>query len=175
MLRDVTLKTCRRRWMIGRRGERGSGISVLAARHDEPCPNLAWDFASLSLEISMPLFFFYSSFLVIVVLLILLLFVLFLVGEIIISSCWYITTGDYCLSFFISAYIVCLCHLWDVKPYASLLVFLFSGLFVEVLPSSPLRVVASILQGVKLRWDFCYIVWFRVRLSFSFFYFFCLC
>ena len=32
---DVTLKTCRRRWMIGRNGERGSGISALAARHDD--------------------------------------------------------------------------------------------------------------------------------------------
>ena len=32
---DVTLKTCRRRWVIGRSGERGSGISVLAARHDD--------------------------------------------------------------------------------------------------------------------------------------------
>ena len=32
---DVTLKTCRRRWMIGRSGERGSGISVLAARNDD--------------------------------------------------------------------------------------------------------------------------------------------
>ncbi len=32
---DVTLKTCWRRWMIGRRGERGSRISVLAARHDD--------------------------------------------------------------------------------------------------------------------------------------------
>ena len=32
---DVTLKTCRRRWMIGRSGERGSGISVLAAQHDD--------------------------------------------------------------------------------------------------------------------------------------------
>ena len=32
---DVTLKTCRRRWMIGRSGERGSGISVLVARHDD--------------------------------------------------------------------------------------------------------------------------------------------
>ena len=32
---DVTLKTCRRRWMIGRDGERGSGISALAARHDD--------------------------------------------------------------------------------------------------------------------------------------------
>ena len=35
MIRDVTPKTCRRRWMIGRCGERGSGISVLAARHDD--------------------------------------------------------------------------------------------------------------------------------------------
>ena len=32
---DVTQKTCRRRWMIGRSGERGSGISVLAVRHDD--------------------------------------------------------------------------------------------------------------------------------------------
>ena len=30
-----TLKTCQRRWIIGRSGERGSGISVLAARHDD--------------------------------------------------------------------------------------------------------------------------------------------
>ena len=35
MIQDVTLKTCQRRWMIGRRGETGSGISVLAARHDD--------------------------------------------------------------------------------------------------------------------------------------------
>ena len=35
MIRDVTMKTCQRRWMIGRRGERGSGISVLSARHDD--------------------------------------------------------------------------------------------------------------------------------------------
>ena len=28
------LKTCQRRWKVGRSGERGSGISVLAARHD---------------------------------------------------------------------------------------------------------------------------------------------
>ena len=32
---DVTLKTFRRRWVIGRSGERESGISVLAARHDD--------------------------------------------------------------------------------------------------------------------------------------------
>ena len=35
MIRDVTPKTSRRRWMIGRSGERGSGISVLAARHGD--------------------------------------------------------------------------------------------------------------------------------------------
>ena len=32
---DVTLKTCQRQWMIGRSDERGSGISVLVARHDD--------------------------------------------------------------------------------------------------------------------------------------------
>ena len=34
-IRDVTLKTCQKRWMIGRSGERGSGISVLAVWHDD--------------------------------------------------------------------------------------------------------------------------------------------
>ena len=34
-IRDVALKTCQRRETIGRCGERGSGISVLAARHDD--------------------------------------------------------------------------------------------------------------------------------------------
>ena len=34
-IQDVALKTCQRRWKIGRSGERGSGISVLAARHDD--------------------------------------------------------------------------------------------------------------------------------------------
>ena len=32
---DVALKTCWRRWMIGRGGEKGSGISVLMAWHDD--------------------------------------------------------------------------------------------------------------------------------------------
>ena len=32
---DVALMTCQRRWTIGRSGERGSEISVLAARHDD--------------------------------------------------------------------------------------------------------------------------------------------
>ena len=34
-IRDVALKTCRRRLTIGRSGERGSRISVQAARHDD--------------------------------------------------------------------------------------------------------------------------------------------
>ncbi len=34
-IRDVVLKTCQRRWTIGKSGERGSGISVLVARHDD--------------------------------------------------------------------------------------------------------------------------------------------
>ena len=33
-IRDVALETGQRRWTIGRSGERGSEISVLAARHD---------------------------------------------------------------------------------------------------------------------------------------------
>ena len=34
-IRDVPLKTCQRRWRIGKSGERGSGISVLTARHND--------------------------------------------------------------------------------------------------------------------------------------------
>ena len=34
-IRDVALETFQKRWMIGGSGEKGSGISVLAARHDD--------------------------------------------------------------------------------------------------------------------------------------------
>ena len=34
-IRDVAMKTCKKRWMIAWSGKRGSGISVLAARHDD--------------------------------------------------------------------------------------------------------------------------------------------
>ena len=34
-IRDVALKTWQKRWTIGRSGERGSRMSVLAARHDD--------------------------------------------------------------------------------------------------------------------------------------------
>ena len=33
-IRDVAQETCQRRWTIGKSGERGSGISMLAARHE---------------------------------------------------------------------------------------------------------------------------------------------
>ena len=38
----VILKTCRRRWMIGRSGERGSGISMLAEWHDDDDEHLIY-------------------------------------------------------------------------------------------------------------------------------------
>ena len=34
-IRDVALRACQKRWTIGRSGERGSGISMMAARHDD--------------------------------------------------------------------------------------------------------------------------------------------
>ena len=34
-IRDVVQKTCQRRWTIGKSGERGSGISMLPAQHDD--------------------------------------------------------------------------------------------------------------------------------------------
>ena len=34
-IRDIAQKTCQRRWTIVKSGERGSGISMLAARHDD--------------------------------------------------------------------------------------------------------------------------------------------
>ena len=41
-IRDLALKTCQRRWLIGRSGERGSGVSVLAARHDDDDNNITY-------------------------------------------------------------------------------------------------------------------------------------
>ena len=58
MIRDVTLKTCRRRWMIGRRWERGSGISVLTARHDDDDDNV---YKTLFVKLSYNWNFFYCS------------------------------------------------------------------------------------------------------------------
>ena len=45
-IQDVALKTCLRQWTIGRSSERGSGISVPVARHDDDdegiCINRIW-------------------------------------------------------------------------------------------------------------------------------------
>ena len=61
--------------------------------------------------------------------------------------------------------IFCLRLLWDVRSYASSLVFLFPSLFVEVLPSSISRMFPNISQGGLLWclswWDSCYRFWFR--------------
>ena len=55
---DVALKTCLRRRTIGKSGERGSGISVLATRHDDEdlssklkskLKNLSWQWYQLQL------------------------------------------------------------------------------------------------------------------------------
>ena len=38
-IRDVSRKSCQRRWAIGKSVEIGSGISVLAVRHDDDDDN----------------------------------------------------------------------------------------------------------------------------------------
>ena len=50
-IRHVVLKTCRRRWTIGRSIERGSGISVLAARHDDDDDNDIYDIYRYTIHI----------------------------------------------------------------------------------------------------------------------------
>ena len=56
-IRDVALKTSQRRWTIGRGGERGSGISVQAVRHDDDdddddvwCFKMIWALSVFSQE-----------------------------------------------------------------------------------------------------------------------------
>ena len=46
-IRNVALRLCRRRWTIGKRGERGSEISMLAARHDDDDDDKWWYMAFL--------------------------------------------------------------------------------------------------------------------------------
>ena len=48
-IRDVALKTCQRRWMIGKSGEIGSGISVLATRDDDDDDYVSIDTQSMML------------------------------------------------------------------------------------------------------------------------------
>ena len=46
---DVALKTCQKRWMIVRSGERGSVISVLVAWHDDDDDDIFIDFNYISI------------------------------------------------------------------------------------------------------------------------------
>ena len=48
-IRDVALKTSQRRWTINRSGERGSGISVLAAWLDDD-DGFSWGFGSCNIK-----------------------------------------------------------------------------------------------------------------------------
>ena len=48
---DVVQKTCLRRWTIGKSGERGSGISVLPARHDDDDEYTVYKEKALSLRV----------------------------------------------------------------------------------------------------------------------------
>ena len=73
-------------------------------------------------------------------------------------------------------HIICLCHFSDLRPYALLWVFLFSGPFVKVLSSSTSKMVLSILRGrqpmyLALWWYFCSLVSssFLVLLRYTFF------
>ena len=140
-----------------------------------------WHFACLY---SYSCFSFHICFLDIIVLLVFMLPVLFLVSVIIPSlhficclrfivlmnpcylQCWRV----FLLLLFLTL-ITCLCHLLGVRPYASSLAFLSSGLFVEVLPSSISRMFSVYLTRGTLRclsvwWDSCNRTWFWEVFSF---------
>ena len=158
-IRDISLKTCQRRWTIGRSGERVSGISELAARHDdndESYPSRpVWYSTCLLLEISIQFSSYCCSVDPCIVSAVSLrrnesFFVLFYLHYE--SSYWnfhaIIITSE-TSSFFFSWHNN-RCHLSDLRPYASSLVFMISSSFVKVLPSSTSRIVRSILQSEQL-------------------------
>ena len=60
-IRDVALKTCWRRWTIGRSGERGSGKSVLPTRHDDDDDDCLMVFPSYTSMLQLFNFYFYAS------------------------------------------------------------------------------------------------------------------
>ena len=61
-IRDAALRTCQKRWTIGRSGERESGISVLVARHDDDDYPSMDNFFSFSLFFSLLSFSFFFPF-----------------------------------------------------------------------------------------------------------------
>ena len=58
-IRDIALKTCQKRWTIGKSGERGSGISVIAARHDDDDDD---DILSLSFNYAFSVIRYFTTF-----------------------------------------------------------------------------------------------------------------
>ena len=141
-----------------------------------------WDFTCLSLEISIELFsfpflfsgYFYSVDVYVVCI---------VSGGCNQSSGFLMNSSSFCIDastlswmlvspllLFLTQYSLSM-SLRGVRPYASSLVFLFSGPFVEVPLSSSSEIVPSIWQGEQSRclslwWDFCYLVWFWVSSSF---------
>ena len=98
-------------------------------------------------------------FLVIIVFLILVFLVLFLVTVLNFSLLFFMKSSRHLIdistlssmlaSLFLLLFlthIICLYHLWNIKLYASSLVFLFGGQFVKVFSSSTLRFILSILR-----------------------------
>ena len=152
-----------------------------------PCSSfLVWDFACLSLEISIWLFFFpflFSGyFCSVYAYVVCIVFtrcnqssstffnVVFKSLYRCIDAIFYASESS--ASFFSWHITVCLRHVWDVRSDASSWIYLFSGLLVSVLSSSPSRIVLSILQEgyprhLSLWWDLCNIIWFRLVSSYS--------
>ena len=129
----------------------------LKASHSLSCPSLlVWNLAYVSLEISIQLFFFLFLFSVYscsadpcIVCVVsgrwnqssaVLFYVVF-------ESSWQCIDAFLLFFLLFSTHVAWQNHLLDVWAYASLIVFLFSGPFIEVLPLSLSRIVPSILQG----------------------------
>ena len=118
-----------------------------------PCPSLlVWDVAWNVHTVVFPHFYFLFVF----VPLMLLLSVLFLVAVISLPPCFFMKSSSHWMD--VLTYVECgrvlllvffklIRRLSDIRPYTSSWVFLFSGLFVEVLLMFILRIVPRILRG----------------------------
>ena len=61
-IRDVAPKTCQRWWTIGKSGEKGSGIPVLAARHDDDDDDIMYIYLNVCEQVSdLKLFLLHST------------------------------------------------------------------------------------------------------------------
>ena len=126
-IRDVAQKTCQRQWTIGKWGERGSGISMLAARHDDDDDDDAYVICIVSGQCNQS-------------------FICCLPDAVTMHWRSPERWDIHLLLFFLTG-TVYLRHFWNVRPYASLCVFsfLFSGPFVGV-PWYTLKKILRILR-----------------------------